>query len=792
MLGVLLTGCTPEPMAAYLRALAVFRLVAEQADSDAKGHWTAGGFWLDSKLDEAELVEFFLDRYSPTPVVAPWNSGSGYYEGDRREGMEAILRSESERFRDYREAIGTIQEFPEMPSGELTLGRMLECVEAEAANKKGKQQRELMTLADSTRIGIEGTSGIALLSGEMGGLTIDRIKAWRSSVSKSEAAKIATLLKAASKLRSAAKRIARAGGKEQIVLACRNRLSDRAVDWLDAAVVMTSETRIDYPPILGTAGNEGRLDYTNAFMERLASMLLGGGASSAALLRNSLFGEQAEGLEISSVGQHDPGRAGGYNQGPGIEAKEFPSNHWNFILAIEGAVAWASGVGRRQAVAATRNACSPFTVEPRAAGYGSATDADDVGARAEIWMPLWDRPCVFEEIRCLLREGRAEVGKKPASDAVQFAEAASSLGVDRGITGFVRYSLLKRRGDSYIALPAGRFRVQDRRDVDLLQDLDPILGRLDRFKSMAGQAVPQQFLVYRRAIDNAVFDLLIHEGQPGWMKRVLLSLGRMEQYFAGRDPQREPGLAKPLKGLSPRWLKAADDGSLEFRIAAALASIGATGEVGPLRANLAPIDPKREEKWANGNGQHCWAGNDVYSRLAGVLRRRIMDAERLGCKSNPVRAELDLGAEDAGAFIYGAVDDEALQALLFGMTLIEWADPSLAAIRRDIGEGWRATAHCMRMPRSWILLKYLFLARDVKAADGTRVVIRSEEAIVPLLCADRIKEACEVAKRRLRISGLVLPSIPFEDDGGGTRFAAALLLPVDELELRAYIKTKDE
>ena len=155
MPGVLLTGCTPEPMAAYLRALAVFRLVAEQADVDAKGHWTAAGFWLDSKFDAMELAEFFLSRYSPTPVVAPWNSGSGYYEGDRREGLEAILRSESDRFRDYREAINTIQGFPEMPSGELTLGRMLECVETEAANKKGKQQRELVNLVNDTRTAIQ-------------------------------------------------------------------------------------------------------------------------------------------------------------------------------------------------------------------------------------------------------------------------------------------------------------------------------------------------------------------------------------------------------------------------------------------------------------------------------------------------------------------------------------------------------------------------------------------------------------------------------------------------------------
>jgi len=32
------------------------------------------------------------------------------------------------------------------------------------------------------------------------------------------------------------------------------------------------------------------------------------------------------------------------------------------------------------------------------------------------------------------------------------------LGVDRGIAGFMRYSLLKRRGDSYVALASGAVR----------------------------------------------------------------------------------------------------------------------------------------------------------------------------------------------------------------------------------------------------------------------------------------------------------------------------------------------
>lgn len=383
MPGVLLTGCTSEPMSAYLRALAVFRLVSEQADPAAQGCWTPRGFSLGSNLDEQQLVEFFLERYRPTPIAAPWNLGSGFYEGDKMEGANAIAGNKDPRFRDYAETIASIRHFDEMPSGVMTLGRMIATVEAEAGEKSGKQKQDLLKLLADTRNALAETGDAETFLT----LTVDAIKAKKAK----------DLAKAGGKLRSAAKRIEKAGSKEQIVLACRNRLCDRAVDWIDAAVVLSSESRADWPPVAGTGGNEGRLDYTNSFMERLASLLIDRDANSPALLRNALFGDPVEGLEPGAVGQYEPGRAGGSNQGQGIECKDFPTNPWGFVLAMEGVVGWASGVGRRQSRSAGRRACSPFTVDARAVGYGSAADADEVGARAEIWVPLWDRPCGFEE-----------------------------------------------------------------------------------------------------------------------------------------------------------------------------------------------------------------------------------------------------------------------------------------------------------------------------------------------------------------------------------------------------------
>lgn len=103
---VLLKGCSPEPLASYLKALAVLRLVAEQVDPDARGAWRPEGFLLVSKLDERELVEFFVERYVPTPILAPWNKESGFYPPKaKRRAVAAIAASSDSRFAAYRTAI---------------------------------------------------------------------------------------------------------------------------------------------------------------------------------------------------------------------------------------------------------------------------------------------------------------------------------------------------------------------------------------------------------------------------------------------------------------------------------------------------------------------------------------------------------------------------------------------------------------------------------------------------------------------------------------------------------------
>ena len=67
------------------------------------------------------------------------------------------------------------------------------------------------------------------------------------------------------------------------------------------------------------------------------------------------------------------------------------------------------------------------------------------------------------------------IGRNMAANSIEFAEAVRSLSVDRGISDFVRYNLLERRGNNYLALPTGVFNVHYKEESSLIRELNPLL-----------------------------------------------------------------------------------------------------------------------------------------------------------------------------------------------------------------------------------------------------------------------------------------------------------------------------
>jgi CRISPR-associated protein Csx17 len=115
---IVLYGCNPTPLASYLKALAVLRLVAEAGDegggdSDATGFWRDDVFVLRTRLSHEELCSFFLNRYQPTPLVAPWGARSGFYAGPSektaREALAALLNAPCKQLVPFQDAIESVR-----------------------------------------------------------------------------------------------------------------------------------------------------------------------------------------------------------------------------------------------------------------------------------------------------------------------------------------------------------------------------------------------------------------------------------------------------------------------------------------------------------------------------------------------------------------------------------------------------------------------------------------------------------------------------------------------------------
>lgn len=726
-----LTGCTPEPLMAYLKTLGILRLVSEQKDPAARGWWQNDVFHLRSTLDRDALVKFFLKEYEPTPIVAPWAGGSGFFKKDNKKAVEALCGTNVSRCRAYADVIRQVRQV----------------IDNEGIGEKPKDE-------DKTRL----------------------------------------------------------------IRHYRRELPDEVVAWMDAAMVLQQDGQ-GFAPLLGTGGNDGRLDFTQNFMQRIVSLDLHKNqqptGESRAWLAQAFFASPAK-LSSASVGQFAPGRAGGPNATQGMEG-DSTDNPWDFLFMMEGALLLAGAAVRRFGIAVSARAAFPFTVRTVAAGFDSPASKDEAESRGELWLPLWTRPTSFLELRRLFGEGRTEVHGRTARDGADFARAVAGLGVDRGIIEFNRFGFLKRSGKAFLAAPLGRFEVVERTEADLLRQIDPWL---DRFRRAAGDKnAPPRFSIALRRIDAAIFDFCKYGGAPIF-QRAIIALGAAERELANAERFREDKKLKPLAGLSADWIKAArapDNG--DFDIALALAGVrhdpdkcGRQPRIGPLRANFEPVDwQKRCRAWAEKERCVVWNAADLPTNLANVLQRRLMDGARAGCERLPLASRFTTPTDTVAAFLAGELDDEHIEQLIWGLMLLDMRRAEDQTF--DQRQGAIDTS-ASPLPREYALLKLLFLPRPLAVqrqgdacwwrlagADEPGLTIRPEPRILPLVRAGRIGEACRIAAQRLRVSGL--PPMPGPlptgimrdgtwadrtvDPRTAQRLAAALLFPVSSSSVNRLV-----
>jgi len=675
-----LTGCGPTPLAHYLKALGMLRLVAEQRDPGIRGWWRNESFYIGTVLNREDLLRFFLEDYQPTPLIDPWNGGSGFYPRDNRDGIDAIASSQASRFSAYRQAIA--------------LGRGL-------------------------------TGGLA-----------------RPPKSGDE--------------------------KNALLRQCRQQWRRELLNWFEAAVVLNAQGEPKYPAMLGTGGNDGRLDFTNNFMQRLSELFdcehpQSPARSTAHGLLEAAFYERPEaGLGQQKIGQFLPGAAGGANSSTGFRGDSL-TNPWDFVLMMEGTIVFGASVVRRTQARELPQAAAPFALVASAAGFGTAAEADKT--RGEQWMPLWGRPSAFSEVQSLVAEGRSEIAKKTASRPVDFGRAIARLGVAKGITAFQRYGYIERNGQANLAVPLGRWAVKSQPHQDLI---DEIADWVDRVRwAGTDRNAPASIGRAARVCEEAILACCRNGNDPRRWQDLLMALGAAESQLIRSPAFTCKKRQRPLPQIGGSWFKAADDGSAEMRLALSLAAQGGPADHyranprDPIRRHFLPLEQKslgtRQARFRIGNEvladppEVVCSGDSLEQVCIALLRRRLVEAGQI---SSPQLPLVPVGSTagslcDLVRLLDGDLDEARILALARPLMAIDWRSLSTPRSPR------RPDFETLGAVGVYGLFRLAYSPQPVRVVAGAEpVAIRLDPSIFARLADGDLPRAVATATRRLAASGL--------------------------------------
>jgi CRISPR-associated protein Csx17 len=731
---VVLKGCRPEPLASYLKALGVLRLVAEQKDKNAQGFWQGEHFVLRSMLDEEALMRFFREEWSPTPLVAPWNGRSGFTMDEEDEDPDVgepstsgesplnwIRDSTYPRLARFRSVVESILAWPDLPPTDLRVSELL------AETRERLKGREF---AESTK-GKEWASlahALAQAPNQEAFSADMKVEAGeREALSKLEK-------KSASKLLTQVRGWKRSNAKQTYVERCRSTLPDEVVSWLDTVLIAASGADgPSFAALLGSGANDGSLDFAKNFFARLKDALA---APQGVLV--ALFDTAARQESIGTTGFFSPVQSD----------SDARTNPWDVVLCMEGTLLFSGAATRRFESGERGGVAFPFQARPALTTNSSARE----GGRDEVWLPLWQAPASAREVRKLFAEGRVRVGARSAENAVDFARSVSSLGVDRGLSGFVRISMIARNGKNHFATAQGHWPVRALEHVRLLDELDEWMSRFRR--STSGTKVPARVGLVARELEEAVLAGVERERFTG----VLMALAGAEESLGLSLSFAKKSSLRPLPTLSSGWWDVVPT-TAEARLGVCL------GRRQEMRRRVSPLDPKKLWDW----GRYDDAGfvfrqRPLVENLHALLLRDDIEAQqgltRAFDATNPCRLE------DIVAFIDGQVDDELVERWARAATLLP---PGSASAGQDVTLG-----DVILPPAAFSVLA---LVQRGVLMDGT--VVKRTQTMLSRACAGDSVSATTAALQRLNAVGRALPVRALQESVERTRrIAAALAFPL--------------
>jgi CRISPR-associated protein Csx17 len=701
MIDHLISGIRHESLSSQLAGLGLFRLLAEQADSRARC-WFDGPTMIIRTAVE-NLASWLVDEYVPTPVLSPWNEGSGFGAKDKapKEALARLTAISSQRLEPFRRALAVVT-----------------------------------PIADQAR--------------EQG---------WP---------------------------------KQTLIAALRGRCPDAMLPWMDAAIIAL-EDKPAYPPLLGSGGNDGRLEFSTNFHQRLLEVLPTSSTqreASLALAASWISGQATTILSRAAIGQFAPGAAGTPNSSP-FGAAESLVNPWEFVLMIEGVPFFAAAPARKLSaqVRAQQRAAMPFMTF--GSEFGMTTGAETEESRGEVWLPWWERPLSYSAVRQLFTDGRAVWRGRTAIQSSQMYLATASRGVSPDVAGFDRYAIVKRNGLAFSAVLADEVRTTETAAVRVVEVVEDWVDQVARRSDLPGTVRTPL-----RRFDAARVEIVrasTPRGQVLSVRELLASLTDLELAVSRSGhirneirPWPRRRTAAPLAALfeSSPWRAVVAEP--ETRTALGLASVVtaplADAPAGrTLREILLPIDPPTM------SGESAmWRATPIVAGfgtrgLADVLcdvttwlttdapyddRSLDRDESQLGV-TGPRRG-IAVPWQDLHDWARGQLDDSEIEAWLRAFLALDWRDTA-ATVHQLPGRSRVVADPCLAI---------LAAFRDGVTAphdESKRYALQPEW--IAQLSAGHVHRAHDQAAQRLHQLGRITPRPTRDGVEGraGKRIAAALL-----------------
>jgi CRISPR-associated protein Csx17 len=700
-----LEGCAPTPLAHYLKALAILRLVSEQRDPDARGWWSEEAFFLATKLSRDELVCFFLDEYEPTPILSPWNAGSGFYlrEGKTKEKDGASGQLKKTGVRDQPTAA-------------------TRAIDALAASESPRMNRyrECLRVARAVVIGF----GFTEAPGEE--------------------------------------------QKASLIAALRSRLPEAGTKWLDAAVTSVGDS-FECAPLVGSGGNDGNEDFSKNFLERILDLLGPAGREGQALLHSCLFAETVPGALDIAAGQFLPAGNGGSNAGIGFSGRSTANPWDYVLAAEGSLVFAGAAARRLDSATGGAAFPFAVRIDPAgyASAADSDREASRFEVWLPLWgqpATLSNVCALLTEGRARIDRADAQRSTDVARSLASLGTSRGITAFERTAfftrNGNMHYSAPVGRWD--VASQPKNDDLLD--DIQLWMRAFRGFARdklAPKAITSAGRTIEEAILAVCRAgaeparwqslliaLGRAEAALLRSPNKTGDPKRRLSPLPSLRRGWiaAANDGSPELRLALAL---------ASQDVALRHHGKAIVANV---------RSHWMPLDRARAARHAyaqrlsarfatDSNGLAndpdvaCLA-DDLERDCIALVRRRVHIAPTLATRGLGLfgarGAEAPLA--DVMAFLAEEVDDARILALARPLMALEWWD----AERRRLD----AAPPLRSIDAAYAIMRVAHLSEPLDRGKGDKVIIALDPAPIARLAAGDLGAAATVCLRRLRASGL--------------------------------------